>query len=98
MRNYDDPWWESSDEDGNPEFSAYGPKEEPDCPPCGDTGNITRRGRRRQCPSCNPTRLDALLTTILWRHRQLKSRLCHAARRLLRRPDQQPLFDDESPF
>ncbi len=102
MREYDDPWWESCDEDGNPEFSAYGPKEEPDCPPCGDTGHrTTRLGRRRPCRDCNPTRLDVLRATARWRIRAAWSRLRGLTRR--RRPDPSIpaitiLAEDEPPF
>lgn len=93
MREYDDPWWESCDDEGNPEFSAYGPKEEPDCPPCGDTGVVATRFGRRNCPSCNPNRLDVLRATIRWRIRSIRSRLTRTFGR-----DPRPTPDDEPPF
>jgi hypothetical protein len=46
MTDWDDEW----------EEDAW-VKEEPDCPPCNDSGFIGRR----HCASCNPTRLQRLL-------------------------------------
>jgi hypothetical protein len=56
------------DEDGNPEYSAFAPKEEPDCYGCGDSGviSVNAAGERvpdydpaavgtTNCPDCNPT-------------------------------------------
>ncbi len=96
MREYDDPWWESCDAEGNPEVDAGSPKEEPDCPPCGDTGRVTRFGRSRRCPSCDPTRLDALLHAVRWRRRRLTGRLRQLTAGNRRRGTS--TFDDQAPF
>ena len=63
-RNWDDYTF---DEDGNPEYLGP-PKEEPDCPPCYDSGVVPPYGllRRTNCPSCAPTRLQHYLFRLRW--------------------------------
>jgi hypothetical protein len=57
------------DPDGNPEVCLGPAREEPYCPPCGDSGIEERRSlwawwRPRPCRWCSPTRLDRLRTTV----------------------------------
>ncbi|PZF98522.1 hypothetical protein [Micromonospora deserti] len=68
------------------EYDHSQPKEEPDCPPCGDSGYIGRRN----CPNCNPTRLQHLWWRLTWR---IRSRARLIADRLRGRQ-----YDSEAPF
>lgn len=92
MRGYEDPWWESCDEDGNPEISGASPKEEPDCPPCGDSGKVRTWFGVRRCPSCDPDRLDLLRAAVRCRLRRLRQQLTRRTR-TARSP-----FDNAPPF
>ncbi|MEU1763328.1 hypothetical protein [Micromonospora sp. NPDC005652] len=47
------------DEEGNPDVCLGPPKEEPNCPACGDSGD--------RCRYCRLTRLQALRFRIVWR-------------------------------
>lgn len=64
----------------------FGPaQEEPDCPPCGDSGAVGYRN----CPDCNPTRAQALWYRLTWRFRWWRIRAW------FRRPT---ATDEERPF
>jgi hypothetical protein len=77
----DDDYYENDPLDG------YAGKEEPDCPPCGDSGH---RGRRR-CPDCNPSWWQHQRFVWKWRLRGLVGWWPR------RRPAAGALFD-EAPF
>jgi hypothetical protein len=84
---YDDDWYDPLDD--------LPPKEEPDCPPCGDSGSIPpawlgRLFRRTSlgCPSCNPDRVQRLYQ---W------SRL-YVVRGWLWRLRHRPQVVDDAPF
>ena len=69
------------------------PKEEPDCPPCLDSGTTTARWWSRQpsrpCPDCGPDDWYDRLTSLRYR---VWARLAHPWRR------RTGYYSDEAPF
>lgn len=81
MSHYEPSW----DDEGNPAVGTW-VKEEPDCPPCGDTG--MRNGRN--CADCNPNRWQRVRWAVLWRVRRAVQRVRVRAGR--------GQWDEEAPF
>lgn len=80
----DDDWYDVRDP-----LDGY-VREEPDCPPCCDTGYLDDG---RNCPGCNPTRWQYIVWVWWYRLRRLATPIRWCRRRLRRRgPDSEPPF------